>query len=78
MWARQGCSAEEQCHSPVSLPHALGVRRPDVLVHDLLPPPAAKPTPEEALDLLDLGDVRVFGVLVAAVAVLKKCRTSEV
>lgn len=39
---------------PVSLPHALGVWALDVLLDDLLPPPAAQPAPEEALDLLDL------------------------
>ena len=55
---------------PVPLPHALGVRRPDVLVHDLLPTSPAKPAPEEALNLLNLGNVRIFGVLFAAVAVL--------
>lgn len=50
---------------PVSLPHALRVRRLDVLLHDLLPASAAEPAPEEALHLLDLAQLQ--GLLVRPV-----------
>lgn len=35
----------------VSLPHALGVRRADIVLHDGLPLPPAEPTAHEALHL---------------------------
>ena len=38
-------------HDAVPFAHALGVLRPDVLVHDLLPTTATQPTAEEALNL---------------------------
>ena len=54
------CLFHIQFDSPIPLAHALCVRRPDVLLHDLLPPPPAQPAAEEALDLLDLVQVRVL------------------
>ena len=48
---------------PVPFAHALRVGGSDVLVHDLLPASATEPTPEEALDLFDLGQVRVLLLL---------------
>lgn len=40
-------------HEAVALPHALRVRRVDVLLDDLLPPAPAQPAAEEALHFLD-------------------------
>lgn len=48
-------------HETVSLSHALGVRRLDVLLNDLLPPAPAQPAAEEALHLLNLS--KLDGVL---------------
>lgn len=41
----------------VALPHALSVRRLDVLLHNLLPATPAQPAAEKALHLLNLSQL---------------------
>jgi hypothetical protein len=44
-------------HQAVPLPHALGVRRLDVLLNDLLPPTPTQPAAKEALNFLNLSQL---------------------
>lgn len=46
-----GLSLQHAEHDLVPLPHALSVRRPDVVLDDGFPLPATNPASQEALDL---------------------------
>lgn len=46
-----GLGLQHAEHHLIPFPHALGVRRPDVVLNDGLPLPAADPASQETLDL---------------------------